>query len=86
MARIDIDIEDFLDEVRTEDLITELSHRENCKSEFKRLGVDILDELSDEDVISDLEDRFTPLNLIRKILGLRPWHDKERIIKEINEL
>jgi hypothetical protein len=86
MARIDIDIEDYLDEVSTRDLLSELKIRKNFISEVKTLGIDILKEIPDDDLIAYLIDNYSKEKLIKKILCLREWHDKERIIEEIRLL
>lgn len=85
MARIDIDIEDYLDEVSTSDLMSELLSRKNIMSQLKGKGVDVLDALSEDDIINYLKDHFSAEAIIKKVLNIRPWHDKKRIIEEIDK-
>lgn len=75
MARIEVEIEDYLDEVDTKYLIKELKRR-------KKITDLDLNEL-------DIPEFKTPellLSYIKRLLHIRPWHDKERIISEINDL
>ena len=85
MARIEVEIEDYLDEVDTKYLVRELLQRndyekvlieENRKTELSINDI-ILPEFKTSDQI---------LVYIKRLLGLKPWHDKDRIISEINNL
>jgi hypothetical protein len=77
MARIDIEIEDYLDEVATKYLIQELKKR----ADFKPSDIDLTDIEIPKFKTSD-----QLLKFIKQLLGLREWHDKKRIIKEIEDL
>jgi len=77
MARIDVEIEDYLDEVDTKYLVQELKKRKDFK----------ITELNLNDI--EIPQFKTPellLYYLKKLLHLREWHDKNRIIKEIQEL
>jgi hypothetical protein len=77
MARIDIEIEDYLDEVDTKYLVRELNKREGFKiTEFDLNKIEIPSFKTPELLLSYL----------KKILHLREWHDKKRIINEIESL
>jgi len=74
MARIEVEIEDYLDEIDDKYLIKELKKRKYnvVLSEYPEYPkFDTPDEL---------------LTYIKGLLGLKPWHGKEQIIKEISEL
>jgi hypothetical protein len=77
MARIDIEIEDYLDEVDTKYLVQELKKRKD----FKDFKFDI-----DQIEIPIFDTSTQLLSFIKKCLGLRQWHDKDRIINEIKSL
>jgi hypothetical protein len=82
MAQIDIDIEDYLDEVKTEYLISELLKRKNKSKAFKECW----EECDTDDLIEEVKSRFEGggiLKLLRSILNLRAYDDKKRIIEEI---
>jgi hypothetical protein len=85
MARIDVEIEDYLDEVNTRYLVEELLKRRNLSEkdilELKQMKIGI-----SEMAIPDFKTSEQLLNHIKIILGLRPWHDKKRIIQEIESL
>lgn len=82
MARvdIDIDIEDYLDEVATDCLVSELRRR-------KKAPID-LDECDDIEEILWAENfqKKNTLDKLREILKLRPFSTKQEIINEIIEL
>jgi hypothetical protein len=77
MARIDIEIEEYLDEVDTKYLIQELQKRKDLIN--FRLDIDLFQ-------IPEFKNSDQLLKYIKKLLGLREWHDKDRIISEIKEL
>jgi hypothetical protein len=76
MARIDIDIEDYLDEVDTSSLIDELKRRKDevTEKDWREMEVPVF------------KDGEAVLKYFKKRLGLREWHDKKRLIREIEEL
>jgi hypothetical protein len=77
MARIDIEIEDYLDEVDTKYLVQELQKRKDIDlSLFDLNNIDIPKFKTPEQLLSYL----------KRLLGLREWHDKKRIIQEIESL
>lgn len=77
MARIDIEIEDYLDEVDTKYLVQELEKRKDYKvTELDLRNLDIPQFKTPELLLSYL----------KRILHLREWHDKKRIIQEIESL
>lgn len=78
MARIDIEIEDYLYEVDTKYLVNELRKR---KDGINQLGLD-----PEEIEIPKFKTPDHKLRFIKLILGLRQWHDKERVISEIQSL
>jgi hypothetical protein len=84
MARINIDIEDYLDEVNTEILISELSKRSVKKTSY--LSEIDLSEIDLKDLLFELQERKSNLDIFRLILGLKKWHGKTEIIKEIEAL
>lgn len=77
MARIDIEIEDYLDEVDTKYLVQELNKRKD-RGNYK---IDI-----DDYDIPVFNNSGQLLNFIKRLLGLRQWHDINRVISEIKEL
>jgi hypothetical protein len=77
MARIDIEIEDYLDEVATKYLVQELKKR----ADFKPADLDLTTI-----EIPKFKTSEQLLKFIKQLLGLREWHTKERIISEINNL
>jgi len=77
MAQIDIEIEDYLDEVDTKYLVQELQKRKDCKEYKIKLDLDYLPDFKNSNEI---------FKYIRRVLGLREWHDKERVIEEIRNL
>ncbi len=76
MARIDIEIEDYLDEVDTKYLVQELLKRKD-RNKYK-LDMDI--------DLPTFRDSNELLKHIKRLLGLREWHDKNRVITEIKDL
>jgi len=75
MARIDVEIEDYLGEIDTKYLVQELRKRKDVK------GI----QLDNIDIpVFETDDQL--LKYLKKILGLREWHDKKRIIQEIENL
>jgi hypothetical protein len=82
MARIDIEIEEYLDEVRTELLFRVLKKRKD----FDILMKDYIDEHTPEYLLPELETGDQVLRFIKIVLRLNPWHDKKRIIQEIESL
>lgn len=85
MAQIDIEIEDYLDEVRTEYLVKEIARRKDAVEEIKKHKHLIIPGL-DEFAIPDFKTPEQMLKYLKLVLHLKPWHDKKRIIQEINEL
>lgn len=81
MARIDIEIEDYLDEVDTKYLVKELAKR-NDVSKYKPLMNNIPDDFD----LPEFKTKEQVLNYIKRILQLKPWHEKDRVIAEIKEL
>ena len=77
MARIDIEIEDYLDEVDTKYLVRELQKRKDLKDFKIDLGEVDLPEFRNTDEV---------LKYIKRVLHLRQWHDKKRVIYEIENL
>lgn len=77
MARIDIEIEDYLDEVDTRYLVQELQKRKDLKN--YKIKLDQFD-------LPDFKNSNEIFEYIKKVLGLREWHDKDRVIAEIREL
>lgn len=77
MALIDIEIEDYLDEVDTRYLVQELQKRKDLKN--YKIKLDQFD-------LPDFKNSNDIFEYIKKVLGLREWHDKDRVIAEIREL
>ncbi len=77
MAQIEVEIEDHLDEVDTKYLLIELRKR--------KISVKEINE-TDEIEMPEFAHSGQLLGYIKKLLGLRPWHDKKRIIQEIEDL
>jgi hypothetical protein len=82
MARIDIEIEDYLDEVRTEYLFKEIKKRKDFKDFIK----EYIDEEMPKYIIPEFKTSIEILDFIKLVLGLKKWHDKKRIINEIESL
>ncbi|HLD89430.1 MAG TPA: hypothetical protein VI911_00160 [Patescibacteria group bacterium] len=89
MARIDIDIEEYLDEVNTKYLVRECLRRHDfekiMEEERKTETVGFL-ENPDKMILPEFKTSDQLLSYIKRLLGLRPWHDKKRIITEIENL
>jgi hypothetical protein len=68
-----VDVEIDMDDIETSDLIKELSRRKQK----------IEDDQINKTEFSSIKEM---LNHFKKCLGLREFHTKERIIKEIQEL
>lgn len=85
MARIDIEIEDYLDEVRTEYLFHEIKKRKDFK-DFKDFIKEYIDEEMPKYIIPEFKTSIEILDFIKLVLGLKKWHDKKRIINEIESL
>jgi len=77
MARIDIEIEDYLDEVATKYLVRELERRKGLKD--YKINIDSIE-------IPEFQTPEKLLSYLKKLLHLREWHDKRRIIVEIEQL
>jgi len=77
MARIDIEIEEYLDEVDTKYLVQELKKRKDLRD--YKVNIDTIE-------IPEFKTPEQILSFIKKLLHLREWHDKTRIIKEIEQL
>lgn len=77
MARIVVEIEDYLDEVDTKYLVQELLKRKDRYKYKCDLNQNEIPEFKTPELL---------LSYLKKILHLREWHDKNRIIKEIQEL
>lgn len=87
---VNIDVDVDMSDIDTDDLIEELESRHE----------NFLSEVSDDTLLKEIKTRhlnpddiefnfYTPkqiLNHFKKRLGLREYHDKERIIKEIQDL
>ena len=83
MALIDIEVEEYLDEVRTVYLFKELKKREDFKDYIKEY---ITETTPDKIPIPEFYSSDEMLQYIKALLHLRPWHDKNRIIQEITSL
>jgi hypothetical protein len=68
MARIDIEIEDYLDEVATKYLVQELKKR----NDFTAKDLDLT-----EIEIPKFKNSEQLLKYLKQLLGLRTWHDKK---------
>ncbi len=71
LIEVDIDIEDYLGEVDTSDLLEELESRDDFF-----LG----------DFSFDFKTPKQQYEAVKKVLGLREFHDKERALRELQEL
>lgn len=67
---VDVDLE--MDEIDTQDLKDELERRK--------------EEINDEDFVPSFKTTDELLKYLNKVVGLKIWHSKERLIKEINDL
>jgi hypothetical protein len=91
MARIDIEIEDYLDEVTTKYLVRELLTRKDFNEVLKSENskYEKRTELFDDPKKFPLPDyKYTDdmVVYIKRILRLKQWHTKNRIIEEIINL
>lgn len=82
MARIEVEIEEYLDEVRTEILFRELKKRKD----FKDFIESYYDEETPKYIIPAFDTSEQLLDFLKIVLKLQKWHDKERIISEIKSL
>lgn len=76
MITIDIEVEDYLDKVETKYLVQELLKRKDLKKY----------NLNDDNYIPKFKTSDELLRYLKKLLCLREWHDKDRIIAEIKAL
>jgi len=81
---VDVDIEDYLDEVESKYLVKELNQRGfNIPEEIEVKKDNYGKEIYSFPVFKTKEDL---LRFVKEAIGLKPWHDKERVINEIKEL
>lgn len=89
MARIDIEIEDYMDEVRTEYLVKECLRRHDfykiMEAERKAETAEFLKN-PDKMILPEFKTSDQLLSYIKRLLGLRQWHDKKRVISEIENI
>ena len=82
MSRVDIDIEDYLDEVDTDTLIEELKTRKDLPKEWHDLK-----KLDSDEILTYNEYSRTPKrDLILKILGLNEFALIEEAIESLKQL
>ncbi len=82
MARIDIEIEDYLDEVDTRYLLEELMKRKDFSPDkLKGLGLDL-----NEIARPNFKTTESVLDYLKFVLRLKPWHGKKEILAEIESL
>jgi len=82
MARIDIEIEEYLDEVRSKYLFDELKKRKD----FKILIEDYYQEMKLAYIIPDFKVSDDVLDFLKIVLNLKKWDTKDKIIEAIKEL
>lgn len=78
---VDIDIVDYLDEVSDEELIDELNDR-GYKIDKKKRSTQNKDEYE----FPEFKTTMDLKKFIYAAFGLKTWHTKERLLKEIDEL
>lgn len=78
---MNLDVEDYLDEASERTLIAELNRRGYDLIEKKKVTKD-----KDEYILPEFNTREELKKFIYQAMGIRQWHDKERLIAEINEL
>ena len=75
MAKVNVFIEDWVDidlnEIDTDDLMEELKSR---------------DDVEEIELIPKFKEPQGQLAFIKETLGLKNWHDKERVLQEIELL
>ncbi len=71
LIKVDINIDEYLDEVDTSDLLEELE----CRSVDFEKSFDY-----------DFKTPKHQYNAVKKVLGLREFHDKERVLRELQDL
>jgi hypothetical protein len=89
MARIDVEIEEYLDEVRTVILVRELVRRKHFEDELKKelQRTQTSTKINAENLtLPEFKNPEQLLFYIKRLLGLRQWSDKKRIISEIESL
>jgi hypothetical protein len=89
MARVDIEIEEYLDEVRTVYLVRELIQRKDFEDELKKelQRTQTSTKISVENItLPEFKNPEQLLFYIKRLLNLRQWADKKRIISEIENL
>jgi hypothetical protein len=77
MARIEVEIEDYLDEVDTKYLVQELKKRKDNTENLSRY---------EDFEIPSFKNSSLLLLYIKKCLGLRQWHDINIVIETIKSL
>jgi hypothetical protein len=80
MARIDIEIEDYLDEVRTEYLFHEIKKRKDFKDFIK----EYIDEEMPKYIIPEFKTSIEILDFIKLVLGLKNGMIKKESLMKLN--
>lgn len=78
---MNLDVEDYLDEASERTLIAELNRRGYDLIEKKKVTKD-----KDEYILPEFKTREELKKFLYQAMGIREWHNKERLISEINEL
>lgn len=80
---VNIDIDDIIDEIDDDVLVDELNRRGyNIKQKKIRTSLHNLDDYE----YPDFKTKEELLLFIKGVLGSRSWHDKNRVLDEINDL
>ena len=83
LIEVDIDLEDYLDEVKSRYLVKELNKR-GYKIPEKKEDVDVKEE--SEFTFRDFETAPDVIKFLKKFMGLQHYQDNERLLTEIKDL
>lgn len=82
---IEIDIDEIIDEIPTEDMIEELKLRNNDSDERKKI-LELISELNPQ---KSMQDKFessptAALNVLQDLLGMQHTTTKDQVIEQLN--
>jgi ppGpp synthetase/RelA/SpoT-type nucleotidyltranferase len=85
MAKIDIDIDELLDEANSDCMIDELKRRcESGRKEYSDITIEYVTTRLKHPV--SMNNKFEKLTYLYEFLGIKPYHGIERLRQEFEEL
>jgi hypothetical protein len=84
-VEVDIDIEDYLDECESKYMVRELNKR---GFKIPEKEGEVIKDLQGKEkyIFPDFKSPEHLLLFIKEAIGLKPWHDQQRVIDEIKNL